>query len=196
MTEDKLIVYKKELTPIAELAQTLTIKDGEDMKRAVEVLSTLNRFNDQITEEKEKITVPLNDALKVERNRWRPLQTMYEESIEALRTTMGIYQLKIVKQQRESEQKIAARVGEGRGKLSIETAVRQLSEVEVAQKNVATSVGDVQFRESQILKIIDVSLIPREYLIVNEKLLLEDLKAGKIIAGATTELKMTPVNFR
>ncbi len=147
-------------------------------------------------EEKEKVTKPLNQALKAERARWKPLEDMYTEAIEALRTTMTIYQTELVRVQKEEQAKIAARVGEGRGHLKVETAVKKLSEVATPEKEVSTNAGLVQFREVKVLKIVDLDMISREYFDLNESRLLTDLKAGIVVPGAEIETKQVPANYR
>jgi hypothetical protein len=54
----------------------------------------------------------------------------------------------------------------------------------------------VQFRETQILEILDHDLIPDEYYTVDEKKLLADLKEGKTVPGAQLTTIQTPVNYR
>ncbi len=166
------------------------------MSKAVVILSKLNQFNDQIKEEKEKVTKPLNEALKAERGRWKPLEAMYEDAIEGLRGKMSAYQTAVEKERREKEMAIASRIKEGRGNLSLETAVKKIDSLEKVEKEVATDAGLVQFREVQKLKIMDEMLIPREYLVIDEKRVLEALKAGREVAGAVVETVQVPVNYR
>lgn len=189
-------VFQKEVSPIIEETQKMIIEDAVGMKAAVELLSRLNQFNDRIVEEKEKITVPLEQALKAERARWKPIEAEIKPAIDIVRGKMSDYQTAEIKRARDEEARIAARVGEGKGKLKVETAVKKFSEIERADKKVATDAGMVKFREDKKLKIMDESLIPREYLIVDERKVLADLKAGKSVMGAILETVQTPVNFR
>ena len=87
-------------------------------------------------------------------------------------------------------------MGEGKGKLRVETAVKKIENIETPDHQVATEAGLVKFREDKVLKITDETKIPREYLVVDEKKLLEALKGGVIVPGAEIDIKMTPVNFR
>lgn len=193
---NEVVVYQKSLAPIAEQAQTLEIVSADTLKTGVEILSQLNNFNDKIVEEREKVTKPLNEALKAERGRWKPLQTMYETAIESLRTKMSQYQTNLVKAQKEAEAKIAARVGEGKGHLKIETAVAKLADIKTPEKEVSTDKGLVQFVNTPTLKITDATKIPDEYYELNESKLLIDLKAGKSIAGCEIKIIQTVRNYR
>jgi hypothetical protein len=192
MVEKEIAVYQKKIVPIVEEAKGLKISGAEDMARADEVLSKLNKVVDSIEAEKAKVIDPLNQALKAEKARWKPIETLYGEGLKVVRDEMSRYQTAEVMRQRAEEAKIAARIGEGKGKLKIETAGRQMAEIEVVDKKV----GSTSFIEVKVLKIVDIKMIPREYLIVDEKAVLDDLKSGKVVPGAVIELKMSPRNYR
>lgn len=190
------VVLQKEISPIVESARGLEIVDAKGMGVGTEMLSRLNQFNDRVVEEKEKITKPLNEALKVERARWKPIEDVVGSAIAVVRDKLSAYQTTEVLRAREEEKRIAERVGEGKGKLKVETAVRKLGEIEVAEDKVMSDSGMVKFREDKVLVIVDEKLIPREYLVVDEKSVRSALLAGKTVAGAVLEVKMVPLNFR
>ncbi len=194
--DGKIVVYRNEISQIVKEANAIEIKNERDMKEASELLSRLNQFNDKIAEEREKVTKPLNEALKAERMRWKPIETPNAEAIAIVREKMSVYQTAEIKRQREEEARIAARVGEGKGKIKIETAVKKLDDVEKPDDQVKTDSGLTAFREDKVLRMIDASLIPREYLVVDEKKVLEALKAGIKVPGAEVEIKMVPINYR
>lgn len=192
----EIVVIKKELVPIAKKAMEMEIVGDKTMIEAVAILSKLNQFNDRVTEIKETVTKPALEILKVERARWKPIEMQYQEAIESLRFKMAIYQTRLVNKKREEEEAIARRIKPGTGNLSVEKAAEKIDALEVVEKEIATADGLVQFREKPELKITDINLIPREYLVVNEKLLLQDLKEGKVIAGAEVGMVQVPVNYR
>ncbi len=189
-------IIKKELSPIVEKAKGIKIINEKDLLEATEMLSQVNKIKDKITLEKEKVVVPLNEALKAERARWKPAEDVYKEAIEVLREKMSKYQTEVVLLSRKEEAKIANRVGEGKGKLKLETAVKKISELDTVLDEVIADSGSVKFREDKVLKITDESKIPDKYFVLDEKALLADLKAGIEVAGATLEVKMIPLNYR
>lgn len=193
---NKELAIKKEISPIVETATKCKIETKEHLIKATEILSQLNSFLDQITEEKEKITKPLNEALKQERLRWKPIETECEEVINSLRSKMSSFQTKMVKDQKEGQEKIAARVGEGKGKLKIETAIKKMGEIKNPLSTIETEFGGLKFRTDKKLKITDELLIPREYLIPNEALILKSLKEGKNVSECEIEEIQTPINNR
>lgn len=196
MSNEKVLVLQKKIVPIVREAEDLEIEVQDDMKGAVEILSQLNNFNDQITTEKEKVTKPLNEALKAERNRWKPIETMYADAIEGLREKMSVFQTRMEKERKAKEIAIASRIKSGKGNLSLEKGVEKIDALEKVEKEVATDVGLVQFREKKVLKITDPSLISMEYYMINEEKLLKALIEGKVVAGAEIDVKQIPVNYR
>jgi len=195
--EDKQIaVIQTELSPIVTKARSIVVKDEKTMQSASLMLSELNKKADMIDEEKQKVLAPLNLARTAEINRWKPVLSTLETATDYLRSTISSYQTAEVKRVREEEIAIANRVGEGKGKLKVETAVRQIENINTPDHQVATEAGLVKFREDKVLKITDETKIPREYLAINEKKLLEALKGGVTVPGAELDIKMVPVNFR
>jgi len=189
-------IVNKESAPLIKEGQSFKITSPEDMSKSAELLSRCNRYLDSLTLEKEKVTKPLNEALKEVRGRYKPVETALTSTIAALRSEQSRYQTEQVRIQREAEAKIAARVKEGKGNLKIETAVKKLAEVDRPEVVVATESGALKFRTSQVLKVVDLAKIPKSYFDLNESRLTKDLKAGKTIPGAELEEVQTPVNYR
>lgn len=196
VSDKELVPLKKGISSVAMEVKSLTIKNPDDMKTAVDMLSQLNKYGDSVKAKKELLTKPLNLALKNARSMFAPIEDLFEGAVETLREKMSAYQTAKVLQENIEKAKIAARVGEGKGKFKIETAVQKIAEVEVAEKEVATEEGLVQFREVKFVKIMDETLIPREYLLIDEKKILEALKEGKSVLGAVLDTKQVPVNYR
>lgn len=198
MTEKQeiAVIVQKEVQPLVVIAEKMTIVDAGSMEKAVEALSRLNQIHDRIEAEKDKVLGPLLEATKAEKARWKPVESLYEEAISIIRGKMSVYQTAETKRIKEEEARIAARVGAGRGKLKIETAVEKIENIDRVDKKVVTGSGLVKFRTDQKLKIVDETKIPREYLVVDEKKVLADLKAGKKVAGAEIEEVQVPVNYR
>lgn len=189
-TEIKII--EKKIAPIVKNALALEINNEFDLGTGVEILSELNRFQDRITEEKEKITKPLNEALKVERARWKPLEKMYEEGIDSIRSKMSAYQTEAMNKQAKAEEEMAQAVVDGT--VDMDKAVSLLDKTVDTQ--IKTPLGSVTFRQTQFLKLTDVNLIPKEYFDLNEKKVLDALKAGVVVPGAEIEIRSVPVNYR
>jgi hypothetical protein len=195
ITTKELSPFVKKVSILEGEVNGLEIKNGEDMKKATVLLSNLNKYGDKVMEMKEKLTKPINESLKAVREMFKPVE-IYKGMIENLRGKMSRFQTDEINRMRAEEAKIANRVKEGKGNLTIEAAIKKMDKIEKVEKEVATDQGLVQFRETKILKLTDVNLIPREYLVPDEKKILEALKEGKPVVGAELEIVMTPVNYR
>lgn len=184
----------KEITLLEKEAQSLTIITDKEMTSATELLSRINHYKDNLTEEKEKLTKPLNEALKEIRGRYKPQEEILDSAIVKIRSAMSSYQKAVIEKQKADEQKVLDRVE--KGTLKIETASKKLSEMKQPEKKIESASGSIRFREDKVLKIISEELIPREYLVINEKSILADLKLGKQVPGAQIEIVQTPINSR
>lgn len=187
---------QKELLPLTKEAMDLRIVDAPSLRVATSLLSRLNRINDLIEQESNKVLIPLKEAQKAEKARWEPALTSYKAGIEALRLKQTIYQTNLVNARKSKQEAITARIHAGKGGITLETAVKKLESLSSIDTTIETNEGTVKFRESKQLKIIDLSQIPELYWQVNEELLLEDLKAGHTIPGAGLEVIQVPVNYR
>ncbi len=194
--DKKVAVIQNQLSPVVAKARAIVVKDEKSMHEASTMLSELNKRADMIEEEKQKVLKPLNEARTAEINRWKPVLTTLGTATDYLRNTIGAFQTAEIKRAEKQENSIADRVGEGKGKLKVETAVKKIEEIERPETSVNTDAGQVKFRKDPIVKIWDETMIPREFLVVDEKKILEALKAGVPVAGCELDFKMTPINFR
>lgn len=194
MTTNTLKLIEKSAVPLAEKAFKYQIKTKEDLTGAVKLLSDMNVILDRITTEKEKVTKPLNEALKQERNRWKPIESTYERAIASVRTAMTAFQTAAIKKQKEDEAKIAGKVASG--KLRMETGVRKMNELDAPETTVVSDSGMVKFRTEKKFEVVDVTKLPKEYILANETAIRAAMKEGKELSGVRYFEEQVPVNFR
>lgn len=192
----EVAVIEKKANPLIDKAKSQTVKNEEEKRDATLVLSEMNKVVDQITEFEEKVTIPLKAALKAETDRWKPFKTAFKVEIERIRGLLGNYQTAMVKTQKIEENKIANRVGDGKGFLKPETASRKIDEIEKPAEKVITEAGSLSFRTDKILKLTNVNIIPDDFWIIDEKKVLDTLKAGRVVPGAEVEEIQVPINRR
>lgn len=163
----------------------LVVADQKTLEQASEIRSQAKKYLKDLTTEKEKVTKPLNDALKAERARFKPLEEKAEKVIKYLDRQMTDYQTEVARKAEAAKEKIAARIGDGKGKLQIETAMNQIANVETPDD----VVGNTQFVTAYELIVTDIKAIPDEYLKIEVRTLAltQALKAGVVVPGA--ELK-------
>jgi len=194
--ETKIAVIEKNLNPIVEGAHSLVIKDPRTMTKATEMLSKVNKYLDQAIEEKEKVTKPLNEALKAERGRWKPLETVCEEAVGIIKRKMTDYQTEQKRIADEAAAKIAARVGDGKGKLQGETAARKIGEIEKPSEKVESDSGKVKFKTVKKFEVMDITMVPYDFLLANESAIKQAMNDGVEVAGVRYYTEEVPSNFR
>jgi len=184
------------IKPVLAKAWSVTIKGDSDMRYAVENLSSLNRYLDEVTSQREAITKPLTAALKSARALFKPIEERLGGAIGSVRAEMSRYQtLEVVRVENEAS-KIAKRVGEGRGKIGIETAVRKIGEIDGVASSVIGDNGMVKFRSVRKFEILEVDKVPREYMVVDEIAVRKAMLAGVEIAGVRYFEEQVVNNFR
>jgi hypothetical protein len=157
------------------------ITTDTEQEKAADILTKALHFQDTVVAEKEKLTKPLNEALKEIRGRYKPVEDRLNTIISTLRTGIGSYQMhKLAEAKRIAEEKAQQVVS---GELSIDDAIGDEGGDMEISGSIKTVAGSVSFRKVQKLEITDASKIPRTYLIPDEKKIIEGLKAGKSIAG-------------
>ena len=178
----ELTVLKSQITKLNNTANEIAITTPEENGSAMELKSKLKDIGKQIKERKEAITKPLNDALKSTRALFAPLETAYENAENIVGRKLLDYKRKVDEEARKKEEAIAARVE--KGTLKVETAERKMDEVQRTDKTVHTDHGKVQFRVIKKMRIIDETLIPKKYWVIDEVSLRKDVVAGIVVPGA------------
>lgn len=196
--DDKEVnVLEKQLTPIiAKAIKVVVIRDDKELSVATEVLSQLNQYADSVKAKKKELTDPANATIKAIKALFLPLEEKVLPKIEAIREAMSVYQTEKTRLAQEKEAEIANRVGEGKGKLRVETAIKKIGEIDKPLEKIATESGGLRFRATPRLKVTDITKIPREYLVVDESKTLEALKNGIEVSGAEIEIIQVPINSR
>lgn len=197
-TESSSSTVLKNIAPmIVEIkSNPIVISDIDTMTKATEYLSQANKNLDALTKDKELLTKPINESLKAIRAKYKPTETALEDIIASIRQEMSRYQTEQIRIQKEEQDKIANRIGEGRGKIKMETAIAKMDSLPQVINKTSTESGSLTFRPTSTLKIIDPIAIPRKYLIIDEVALLTALKAGIVVEGAEIEIIQVPINKR
>lgn len=182
-----ITIIETEVNPIIAEANSLTVTDETGKAKASQLLASLTLYLDRTVKDREAITKPMLSSLNAVRAKYKPIETTLTTGIDILRANIGKYQTEQLKLNKIEENKIASRVGDGRGKLKEETAMRQIDALVTPETKVIADDGTITFRTDRILKVTDISLIPDEYFDLNESKLLKALKAGLTVNGAILE---------
>lgn len=177
----EIAALKTEVSHVEAKANSLTVKSPEDYKSAADMLASLKTVGNAIKERKEKITKPLNDALRSARDLFRPLEDSFIAAESTIKTKMLDYKRKADEEARIKEQKIAERVE--RGTLKPETAERKIEQVTRLNTTEHGDVGAVQVRKVKKVRIVDPARVPHEFWVIDEVKVRKQALAGVEIPG-------------
>lgn len=192
----------KEIAPVkAKVNQALVavrgivIKTPEDFETGVELGNKIKLVSKAVTQRKEAITKPLNEALKSARELFRPLENDLATAETELKSKMLTFKEEERKAIAETQAKAEARVE--KGTMKEETAKKKVQEAQAnaTEKTVKTESG-AKATEKFVTEyvIVDESLIPREFLVPDMAKIKEAMKSGQPVAGVEARKKAV-MNF-
>lgn len=181
--KDNLPVLQKQAAPVLSKVLELVIKTPKDMEEAVLMRETLKKIEKTVKADKEKITAPLNAALKEVRSRYVEIESNVAGSLTVVNKKMSDYQTVEAARADVELAKVAARVGEGRGKLKPETAVQKMSQVDKPADVVSSTAGSTAFVSVRKFEVVDFAALPDEFKVQNDVKIREAMRAGTPVAG-------------
>lgn len=184
MTTKQLTIIEKQVAPVITEASQLAITGTDTLTLASTLRENIKRVQKEIEDDKEELYRPIKTALDEVNARYAPFEKPLKEALKIVNDKMGAYQTQVLKDKQEKEAKIAARIGIN---LGVEKAMEKINALESPAELDMTG-----FMKKQILVITDTSLIPREYLIPDEKAIETALKAGIEVPGALLEVRLIP----
>ena len=187
---------EKDITPYVTKAQKLVvIESPKDMEKASEMRTQLKTYAKEVKNRKETVTKPAYAAYKAAMALFAPIEDRIEETLNVINKAMISYQTEQKKLADIEEAKIAARVGEGKGKFKFDTAVRKMDAIEKPADKVATKSGGTQFITVKKFEVEDVSKLPVEYILPDEVKIRASMKAGIELPGVRYFTEEVPRNI-
>lgn len=156
------------------------IVDQTTYDQAVAYGKQVAKMEKYIDAEEKKITAPLNEALKSARALFKPYKTKCEEVKNAVKSSMTAYLAEEAKRKAEQEARDMARLE--RGTMKEETVVKKMVEREME----STTTTGTTFKHL-VIKSVDLSQVPVEFLVLNETLAKAAYKEGREIPGIVFE---------
>ena len=198
MISEKDVVkgLEKEVVPFIKKAESILIASASDMSKASETLSVINKYADTVKSQKESVTKPINASLKAIRALFAPLEDKLDGAVSSIRSAMITYQTEQKRIADAEAKKIADRIGEGKGKLKIETAVAKMEAIDRPEEKIVVESGSVKFRTDKKFEIMDVTLVPIEYHEIDLVKVRTAMKAGIELPGVRYYEEQIPVNSR
>ena len=181
MTTKQLTIIEtleQEVTAIA--TQQVSISSTSEMTSASERRAWLKDKIKFLKDHKEVLYRPYKDKIDQINEVYKPIEKMLTDSEKAYSAEMSRYQTALIASAKIESDKIAARVKEGSGNLSAHTAMERMNAIEKP-----SVLAETNFINRPKLSIVDITLIPHSYFILDEKALKADLDKGIVVPGAT-----------
>lgn len=188
----ELATIKSQISKAETAANGLQIKVQEDMPAAVELLSKIKIVGKMITQKKESITKPLNEALKNARSFFSPVESDYIRAEKIVKDKMSDFQEAELEKAAKKAEAIEAKVAAG--KITEEKAEQKIEAIAIPVAKVEAKSGVVRFRTDKEVIIDDETKIPREYLVLDMVKIRKASLAGVKIPGVSVIEKQTVVN--
>lgn len=201
-SEKEVQVLEKEIAPFITKAQKIVIANDKQLASASEMRSQLKAYEKLVTAKKEEATKPLNLTLKNIRGWFKPIEDRIDESMDMLNRAMINYQTEQKRIADEEAEKIANRVGEGKGKLKTETAIRKMGEIEKPSEKITTASGGTQFITVKKFEVVDLEVLATVrdkqggfYILADESRIRVAMKAGIELPGVRYYTEEVPRNL-
>ncbi len=166
--------YRTQILTVQKMANELRIESVNDLTKATDLLKTVSNGEKLITSRKEEITRPLMKALASGRDLFKPIELGFADAKKVIKSKMIAFQIEEEERIAKETVKIEARVA--KGTMRAETAVGKLESVGTAPK--------MNTRMIKKVRVVDETLIPREYLVPDMTKITEAiLREGITIPG-------------
>lgn len=183
----ELAKYKREIDRYATHAKALIIGCDETDREAVSLAGEMRKLYKRIESVREEIIKPAKDFVKKVNLLAGGYTDQLDECARLLAAKSGAYKAQLIAKQ-EAELAEQAAIMEALG--LTQTAPVQIEEVTASTK---TEHGSTYQLTSWQIEVTDISKVPAQYLMVNEKAVKAALKAGvnEIPGIKATEIKTT-----
>jgi len=182
METKELTTLKGQVSKIVNRAEELVISNQEEYTQAIDVVAKLKEIGLQIKTQKETFTKPSNEILASAKSFFGPVEDKYKAGELLIKRKLLDYKQEQDRVAREKEAKIALQVESN--KITIEKAEKKMDSIERVENTTAGSLGKIVAKKIKKVRVIDESLIPRNYLVVDMVAVRRDVLSGVIIPGA------------
>lgn len=169
-------IVKVQVSKALAAAESIAIESDEDMLTAGEVRKRIKTVGKMLEEQKKSATDPINKSLKIIRGWFKPLEEDYEKAENIVSVKMLEYQ-DIQRQQREWARE------ENAEKTEIKKEHPDAKVHIDAVPIVITKSENFHTRIVKKFRIVNVDLVPREFLIVDETAIRKLMMAGVTVSG-------------
>lgn len=155
----ELVVVRADVGKLLKTADKLVIEDKVSMLTANELLVDVKRKSKILKQQKDKMTKPMNEALKAVRSLFKPVEDELGQITRILTDGIVTVKRRLDEEARQAEQKIL----EDKRITRVDTTMRKMSEIDTPDNQMFAEHGSSNFSEVKVLIIDDIKLIPIKY---------------------------------
>ena len=181
--DEKVAVLYNEGIKLRDYAVTRTITCNEDMKPATDDLAIIAKTKKAIEEVRREYVNPIRHHLDAVNTAFKEFTAPLVEADTLNRTKIKDYRTEVERKRTEAEAieqerlELAKREEALTGEHTIE--LKEVEKPEEASKRVHTELGSTGTQKIYKWELVDINLVPREYLMVNASLVQQQVKTSK-----------------
>ena len=183
-SDAQVMAFYNEAIGLQRYAEARVIKTTEDMKPANDDLNIIRRLRKMMEEKRKEYVSPLNDHVKVINNTFKTLMEPVEIADKITGDKMLAFNREQDRIRREQEEvnrlrQLAAEKDAALHNGEISEPVNLVEVIPEAPRRISTDMGSSGMRDNWVWKLIDIRLVPVDYLMVNVGVLTPVVKASK-----------------
>lgn len=171
-TQEALAIAEEKAGTLADNSR-IRVNSQPTLEQAKTSLTQVKEIKKIVSEKKDSIIKPLNEALKNARSLFKPIEDKVETIETYLKEEILKYNTKLLAEQRKREEEAQVKIEAGE---SFEKATKSVARTE-------EKIDAIPTRKIKKLKIVDATLIPREFLIPDEVAIKQALLGGFEVKG-------------
>jgi len=180
-----LSLYDAPLAEMVESAAALEVKDGPSQITAVEMAGQVKKLDKAIEKARKSFVDPANEYVRAVNGLAKSYQGQFQEIERDLKNKITQYQFKAELERRKAEELARKAAAEVQKKLDAEAKAAHVEPVKVVApvvpeppKVVRTAEGSASQRKTWTFEVTTPAEVPREYLMVDERLIRDAVKNG------------------
>lgn len=201
MENTQIEVVKTQVSKALQTVQSISVTTKPEYEQAVEIGGKLKKVFKMVTERKEEITKPMNEALKSARALFKPMEETLEQAEKELKDKMLVFMAEERKREAEAQKKAEEEIKKQEELLAKKEITRDEASKATVLANAEAKVAEVQktvktesgakATEKFVLEYIveDKTKIPLNFLEPDMVKIKASFKAGMPVGGVVEQKK-------